>query len=129
MFIPCPTSIPDSRVPNFHYCRYQYICDGTNKTPDVPAQANPEQERSIETNLEETTFQPDSSLKDQLQSNAVKSNLTKMLIQAALVVFAGFLYSKRLTFLKFHWISPRFFYILRVTVNIIKIMKNKYYLA
>ena len=49
-----------------------------NKTPDVPAQANPEQERSIETNLEETTFQPDSSLKDQLQSNAVKSNLTNV---------------------------------------------------
>ena len=36
--------------PKFHYCWYQYICDGTNKTPDVPAQANPEQERSIETN-------------------------------------------------------------------------------
>ena len=64
--------------PKFHYCWYQYICDGTNKTPDVPAQANPEQERSIETNLEETTFQPDSSLKDQLQSNAVKSNLTNV---------------------------------------------------
>ena len=64
--------------PKFHYCWYQYICDGTNKTPDVPAQANPEQERSIETNLEETTFQPDSSLKNQLQSNAVKSNLTKV---------------------------------------------------
>ena len=31
----------------------------------------------FETNLEETTFQPDSSLKNQLQSNAVKSNLTK----------------------------------------------------
>ena len=35
-------------------------------------------QRSIKTNLEETTFQPDSSLKNQLQSNAVKANLTKV---------------------------------------------------
>ena len=60
--------------PKFHYCWYQYICDGTNKTLDVPAQANPEQESPIETNLEESTFQPDSSLKNQLES---KTNMTK----------------------------------------------------
>ena len=39
--------------------------DGTNEAPDVPAQANPEQESPIETNLKETTFQPHSSLKNQ----------------------------------------------------------------
>ena len=63
---------------NFHYCRYRYICDGTNEAPDVPAQANPEQESPIEPNLEQATFQPHSSLKNQLQSNAVKTNLTKL---------------------------------------------------
>ena len=56
--------------PKFHYCWCQYICDGINKTP--------EQERPIGTNLEETTIQPDSSLKNQFQSNAVKANLTKV---------------------------------------------------
>ena len=64
--------------PKFHYCRYRYICDGTNEAPDDPAQANPEQESHIETNLEENTFQPDLSLENQLQSNAVKANLTKV---------------------------------------------------
>ena len=63
---------------NFYYCRYRYICDGSSEAPDVPAQANPEQEISIEPTLEETTFQSDSSLKNQLQSNTVQTNLTKV---------------------------------------------------
>ena len=65
-------------VTNFHYCRYRYICDGTNEALDVPAQSNPEQERPIEPTLEQATFQPHSSLKNQLQSNTVKTNLTKV---------------------------------------------------
>ena len=62
---------------NPNFTRYRYICDGTNEAPDE--QANPKRESLIETNLEEPAFQPNSSLENQLQSNAVeKTNLTKV---------------------------------------------------
>ena len=44
--------------PKFHYCRYQYICNETNETPDVPAQENPEQESPIETNQAQANTAP-----------------------------------------------------------------------
>ena len=63
--------------PNFTICRYRYTCDGTNEAPEE--QANPEQEGLIEINLVKSAFQPDSSLENQLQSNAVdKTNQTKV---------------------------------------------------
>ena len=44
--------------PKFHYCRIQYICDGTNETPDVPVQEIPEQESPIETNQVQANTAP-----------------------------------------------------------------------
>ena len=48
----------ESSQPKFHYCRIQYICDGTNETPDVPTQEIPEEESPIETNQVQANTAP-----------------------------------------------------------------------
>ena len=59
----------------FENCRTQYICDGTNETPDVPAQESP-----IETNLVQANTAPANPADAPLiqlppQENAAQANI------------------------------------------------------